>query len=83
MYYANEMQLLKEDLAISQKKVNGYTHLSRSRIELILSFTVATLSDDFDHIRNNICHSCKNKLVSTNGLVSTPGPSYSHGSTST
>ena len=85
-----EIQNLKEELATSQRKLDKYAHLSAirlhiSRIELIiLSFTVVTLYDELDHLRNNICHSCKKKLVpeSTNVSV-TPGLSYNNGSTST
>ena len=50
------------------------------------SFTVATLSDELDTLRNKICHSCKRKLLSTSVSVPTPaisGPSKNPGSTTT
>ena len=78
-----EIQNLKEELAASQKKVAQYTRLSTARrlicqIELmILSFTVTTLSDELDTLRNNICDSCKKKLVSPSVSVSTPAISGS------
>ena len=48
---------------------------------MILSFTVRTLSNELDTLRNNICNSCRKKLVSTSN-VSVPtlalsGPSKS------
>ena len=83
-----KIQNLEEELAISQKKVNQYAHLSAARrhqicrIELIIpvSFTVTTLSEELDTLRNNICNSCKKKLVSTSVSLPThaiSGPSNS------
>ena len=83
-----EIQKLKEELAISQKKADRYAHLSASRLQifrielivLFMNFTVASLSEELATLRNNICNSCKKKLASPGLTVSVhtpalPGPS--------
>ena len=80
-----EIQKLKEELAISQKKADRYAHLSASRLQifrielivLFMNFTVASLSEELDTLRNNICNSCKKKLVSPNLSVSVHTPALS------
>ena len=62
----SEIQNLEEEL---QKKIDRNAQLSttfqisRIEIELIVSFTVATLFDEVDILRNHVCHSCKQKLL--------------------
>ena len=73
-----EIQNRNEELAASQKKVHRYADLSATRLQIfrieLISFTVATLTDELDTLRNNICNSCKKNLVSVSPSASAPTP---------
>ena len=65
--YKLEIEYLKRALGASQKKVDRYAHISTISpffFQIISELVaVASLSDELDSLRSNICQSCKRNFV--------------------